>query len=173
MKIAGTQKIERFKYANQEEKRQVKEMIEDVKRYFEQDGQLYTNQSKLGMKNLFRGMIVKQWVDTNQSDIDYLEYNKVFVKSCVTFYHECWKSRCVELHKDEVQIELLREQVKLIKASDDTDRVEGLHEFLNQYEITEEDAKSDELRNWIKSYRVFVRNADKKKINTLSACFEN
>ena len=77
------------------------------------------------------------------------------------------------MHKDEYQIEFLREQVKLLKVSDDVEKVEDLHNFLNQYEIKEEEAKSDELRNWIKNYRVFVRNAGKKVLNTLNDCIEN
>ena len=73
--------------------------MKDLKRYFDDDGQLCTNQHKIGMKILFRGMIVKEWVDNNQNEIDYLEHNKGIVKSCVHFYHEFWKTRCAELHK--------------------------------------------------------------------------
>ena len=80
-------------------------------------------------------MIVKEWSDVNQDEIDYFEHDKVIVKSCVHFYHECWKTRCVELHKEENQLKLLREQVKKFKESDVNERVEGMHDYISKYEI--------------------------------------
>ena len=122
-------------------------MMKDLKRYFDAEGQLCTNQHKIGMKNLFRRMIVKEWVDNNQNDIYCLEHNKEIVKSCVHFYHECWKTRCVELHKEGNQLELLREQVKRIKESETTERVEGMQDCMSKHEIEEGEAKCSDLRN--------------------------
>ena len=90
----------------------------------------------------------------------------------VYFYHECWKTRCVELHKEENQKEILKKQVKEIKESDVTEKIEGMHEYLSKYEINEEEAKCDEMRNWIKGWRMFMRNAPRRNVNTLNDWLE-
>ena len=40
--------------------------------------------------------------------------NKVLVKSCVNFYHECWKRKCIVLHDPEVQQKVLKEEVEVM-----------------------------------------------------------
>ena len=40
--------------------------------------------------------------------------NKVLVKSCVHFYHQIWKKRCVVLNNPEVQKKVLKEEVEVI-----------------------------------------------------------
>ena len=55
------------------------------------------------MKVMFRGAVVKKWIDhhDHENNIDYHEHNRLLIKIYVHFHHKCWKSQCVELHKDE------------------------------------------------------------------------
>ena len=147
-------------------------MMEDLKRYFVDEDHLCTNQQKIGMKKLFHRIIVKEWVDNNQNAIDYLECNKEIVKLCVHFYHECQKTRCAESHKEGNQLELLGEQVKRMKESEITERVEGMHEHMSKYEIEEDEAMCSDLRNQIKGCRIFMRNAPTRVASMLNDWIE-
>ena len=88
---------------------------------------------------------------------------------CVAFYHKTWKSRCVEFHKEENQIAMLRNQIKMMKTTEETERVEGLHRHVQYYVAEEYNANHDRLRKWILGCRAFKRNAPKKGRNTLDA----
>ena len=63
----------------------------------------FTNQQFIGCKDLCRGLIVKEWVLSNQKRIDFKSHNKVIVKMSIEYFHECWKRRCSVLHEIEVQ----------------------------------------------------------------------
>ena len=61
-------------------------------------------------KDLFLGVIVKEWAIVNQKRINVHSYNEALFKSCVEYYHECWKLRCAVLHDIEVQKKVLKEE---------------------------------------------------------------
>ena len=78
-------------------------MFGDIKKHFNHDNNPYTNKQLIGCKDLFGGVIVKEWVVSNQKRIDFKLYNKVIVKICIEYFHECCKRRCIVLHELEVQ----------------------------------------------------------------------
>ena len=63
-------------------------MLNDANKYFNKDNNHYANQQLIGCKDLFRGVIVIEWVIRNQSKINFHQYNKLLVKSCAQCYHE-------------------------------------------------------------------------------------
>ena len=74
---------------------------EDIVRYleYEEDEDEYeTNQWLIGMKELFRGYIVKVWFGININSDIYRALNKVVVRKCVEFYVKCWKYRNEAYH---------------------------------------------------------------------------
>ena len=99
---------------DEEEKVIVKEMLNDVNKYFNNNDDYHTNQQLIGHRELFRGVIVKEWVIENLNNMHFHTCDKVFVKNYVQFYHECWKRRCVALHDHEVQKKVLKEEVLVI-----------------------------------------------------------
>ena len=48
-----------------------------------------TNQVSIGMKELFRGFIIKVWKEVNFSSSKYHELNKILVNHTIKFYREC------------------------------------------------------------------------------------
>ena len=78
-------------------------MVNDVNKYFDNNNYYYTNKQLIGHINLFRVVIVKEWAIGNHNKINCHVHNKVLVKICIHFYHECWKRRCVVLHNLEYQ----------------------------------------------------------------------
>ena len=56
---------------------------------------LTIEQAIIGMKNAFQGIVVREWAEENEEQIDFHEHNKVIVKMCVKYYHNMQKLRYV------------------------------------------------------------------------------
>ena len=78
-------------------------MVNDMNKFFNNSNDYCTNHQLIGHRDLFRGVTVKEWVMGNHNVSKFHACNKVLVKSCFHFYHECWKIRFVVLHDPEVQ----------------------------------------------------------------------
>ena len=63
----------------------MQEMLNDINKYFNNDNDYYTNQQLIGHIDMFRGVVVKEWVVGNDDNINFHACNKVLVKSCVKF----------------------------------------------------------------------------------------
>ena len=74
----------------------VQEMLKDINECFNNCNDHHTNQQLIGHRDMFRGVVVKEWVIGKNINIIFHAHNKVLVKSIVQFHHECWKRRCVE-----------------------------------------------------------------------------
>ena len=62
--------VERCGPAEEEEKDIVIELMQDTNKCFNNDNNAYDNQQLIGCRDLFRGVIVKEWVVSNQKQID-------------------------------------------------------------------------------------------------------
>jgi len=56
-----------------------------------------------------------------------------------------------------------------MKETEEIDVVQGMHDYVQLYAITEDNANCNELRTWISGYREFKRNAPKRVRTTLDA----
>ena len=101
-------------------------MLCDVSDYFNYGNNTCTNTQFIGQKYLFRGVIVKECVVSDQNRIALKSDNKVIVKSCVEHYHECQKRRCTVLHELEVQNKVLKDEVLATIEEASKEEVEGL-----------------------------------------------
>ena len=57
----------------------------------EEEEEYETNQQHVGMKELFRGYVVKDWKGTNLSAIKYETMNKIIARKHVEFHMKHWK----------------------------------------------------------------------------------
>ena len=92
----------------------VKEMVNDVNKFFDNSNDYYTNQQLIWCRDLFRVVIVKEWAMGNHNIGKLYACNKVLVKICIYFYHVFWKVICVEWHDLQVQKKVLKEEVEVI-----------------------------------------------------------
>ena len=145
-------------------------MLKDINKYFNNDDYYYTNQQLIGHRGLFRGVIVKEWVMGNHNNINSHACNKVLVKSCVQFYHECWKRRYVFLHDPDVQRKVLEEELLAIKDEAEKDAIKGLSGHVKIYRLNTNEASLDEPLLWVRSARVFKKRAGKMKVKTQETC---
>jgi len=71
-----------------EERQSVEMILNDIKQYiFSEDDEFITAQHIIGMKMLFRGWVVKNWMNIDQqTSITMKKINKILVKCSVNFY---------------------------------------------------------------------------------------
>ena len=65
-------------------------------------------------EDVFRGVIVKDWIVVNSHSVNFHLHNKFLIEHCVKHDHECWKIRRVALHSADVQKKALKEDVLAI-----------------------------------------------------------
>ena len=99
----------------------------------------------------------------NKGKIKFRQHNKVLVQSCVQYYHECWKRRCVVLHNPEVQKKVLKEESLKIMVEACKEEVEGLRRYVAVHKINLNAASVDEILSWVRSVRVFKKRACKSE----------
>ena len=161
--------MSRHKHAGENEKRHVKEMILDIKRYFDnEEEELHTNQQTIGIRALFRGAVVKEWVAVNEDNINYHVCNRILVQKCVRYYHECWVERCEVSHTEEKQKEVLEEEIKNMKEEANNGTIKGFKNFIDLCKINEKEEKVFKMKSWRIGCRRFVKNAPKIVHRTIS-----
>ena len=73
------------------------DILEDIITFFdngeEEEDEFETCQQYIGMKELFRGYVVRNWKETNFNTTKYAELNKILVWNVVLFYNKCWLHR--------------------------------------------------------------------------------
>ena len=67
------------------------DMIEDILTYLTEDeeGEFETTQEFIRFKNLFRGIVMKDWKGIDQKCRRYRNLNKILVRHCTLFYKKC------------------------------------------------------------------------------------
>lgn len=76
------------------------DMIEDILQYLENDNSVEHEMSQelIGIRDLFRGFVVKVWKGVDFSYEKYHSLNKILVRHCIQFYNEYWLHRNVYFH---------------------------------------------------------------------------
>ena len=103
---------------------------------------------------------MKEWAIGNHNNINFHPRNKVLVKSCAHFHHECWKRRCVVLHKPEVQQDVLKVSVSLIMEEASK---EELSRHVQIHKINSNEASSGAILSWVRIIRAFKSRACKSE----------
>ena len=70
---------------------------------FKQRCIFFTNRQLFGMREAFRGVVVKEWIATPNERIDYSKHSKVLVEYGVSLHSIFWIKRCEVLSDPEVQ----------------------------------------------------------------------
>ena len=84
--------------------------MKDANKHLNNEDYHYANQQLTCSKDILRGAIVKYCVVGNSDSINFHLNNKVLIKQCVKFYHECWE-KCVALHSTDSHKNASKEDV--------------------------------------------------------------
>ena len=90
------------------------------------------------MREVFIGVIVKEWVAMHNERINFSQCNKVLVDHVVSLYGMCWNKRCEVLHNPEVQKQYLINEIKAIKEEGRRGVIANYNNHVNVHPISEE-----------------------------------
>jgi len=122
--------------------------VEDIMKYVrnEEEGEYKSNQQYVGMKELFRGYIVKVWFGTQFNSLKYHNLNKIIAKKCVEYYLKCWKERNEEYKNEEKQrqriINWYRNILEMVEKGGDTQ----LRKYVQKHQIDVEHCRTESIR---------------------------
>ena len=75
-----------------------------------------TNQCLIGMKESFRGHVVKAWKGVDFSTIKHKEVRKIVVVKCAEHYVKCWKQRNECVHDEDKQQKRVTDGYENVKS---------------------------------------------------------
>lgn len=100
-----TEKIKPFGNENVD----VKFMSDNLRKYLLGHDSITGSQLLIGYDKIFRGVIMRDWVSNNETEIKYTACNKVIVSLCTNFYLQQWKSRNERRHSHTLRRKRLTE----------------------------------------------------------------
>ena len=62
-------------------------MLDDIKEYLNGRQTFHTNQQLIGYDALFRGYIIKNWLETECNNY-YEDYNRIIINYCIRYYYK-------------------------------------------------------------------------------------
>ena len=133
----------------------MRQMENAIEKYFNNEENFWTNQQVLGMREVFRGIMVKDWASTPVESTDFTQHNKVLIKKDVNFYCEYWNNRRVVLHTLEVRKYYLRKETQEVKLEALRGSIKIYNRHVNAYPINDESASLESVSMWIKKERFF------------------
>ena len=97
------------------ERKIVNKIIKDVRKQFNRESIFWTNQQVLGMREFFRGVVIKSWVTLPLERIKFSKHDKILVREAVELCSAYWRERCNALHSPECEMVNLNKEIKQIK----------------------------------------------------------
>ena len=97
----------------------------------------------------------------NKGRINFRQYDKVLVQSCVQYYQEYWKRRCVVLHNPEVQIKVSKDEALNILEEESKEEVEGLKRHVEVPTMNVNNVSVDGIFLWVRGVRACKRRDGK------------
>ena len=81
----------------------MEEMLKDLDKYFTREDNMQKNHKLLEMREVFRGVVVKERATMPDERINFSPCNKALVKNGVRLHCTCQKKRHEALHEPEVE----------------------------------------------------------------------
>lgn len=86
--------------------------INNIKSYLNGESIKNGTQQLLGYGTIFRGIIVRDWVNGNEFETKYSAYNRIITAKSVTYYYNCRCRRNTRRHSEVVKRKIVREWFK-------------------------------------------------------------
>ena len=136
--------------------------VEDIMKYVRnEEGEYKTNQQYVGMKELFRGHVVRDWEGADHNEMKHRQLNKIVVKKCVEYYAACWKERNIEHHDEEKQRNrVLKWHANMMNKVENSVE-EQLRKYVQQHPIEVDKCKTESIRRWINNVKEFERRMER------------
>ena len=120
----------------------------------EEEDECETNQCLIGMKELFRGCVMKMWEGTNVNCNKCKVLNKRVVRRCAEYYLKYWKNRNDAYHDEDRQNKRIKKWYKNEFRSTENSEYEQIREYAKRFKINEDRCSSESMKTWIMNLRV-------------------
>ena len=158
-----------LKYKNEIDVNEMMSFCEDILVCLEEDeeAECETNQQCVGMKELFRGYVIRDWMGLNFSTKKYRYVNKIIVSECVCFYDRCWKHRNEAQHDESKQKERMKRWCEKEKERGMRSNMRQIRMFVEKCKIDENRCDSDAYKRWIMNLKAIERKVEKTPENDI------
>ena len=154
------------------------DMLEDIVKFFnggeeeENAEEFETSQQHVGMKELFRGCVVRDWKQADFNCTKYADLNRILVRSAVLFCNKCWKHRNECLHDAEMQRKRIISWHDKIKEKVENDEPPTVKLFAMRNKIDAERCSTETIRVWIYNVKEIIKKAEKLPRGDIRRFFE-
>ena len=121
-----------------------------------------TSQQHVGLQQLFRGYVVKDWVGANFNCDVCSELNAILVMHAVKFYVECWENRNEEYHDETKQRSRMINWYRELKDEIEVKDPQQVKLFVRRTALDLNRCNTDTIRTWIHNVKEF-----RKKVKRL------
>ena len=128
-------------------------MLEDVAIYFDEseEDEYQTSQQCIGIGEIFRGFIVKDWEGADFHCEKYSELNKILVANAVRFYNECWKDRNEWYFNERKQKERVVKWYHEIKREVEEKGPMQVKVFVRRSQLDVQRCSTETIKKWIRN----------------------
>ena len=150
------------------------DMLEDIIGFLqgdEDEDEHETSQQCVGMKDIFRGIVVKDWKGADFNCTKYHKLNKIIVCHSVQYYRKCWLNRNEKLHDEEMQRIRVKEWKKNIEKQVEQKEPLAAKMHANRTKIDEERSSVDQIRRWTCGVKEMIKKVEKIPENDIRTYF--
>lgn len=148
---------------------EIMSFCEDILVHLENDQEVEyeTNQQCIGMMELFRGCVAKNWMsaDMNVKKCRYL--NMILARECVCFYDQCWKHRNEIMHDPIKQKEIMMRWYENEKEKGSRSPSRQMRMHMDKCKLDVERCNSDAIKRWIMNIRTIEKKVEKIPANDI------
>ena len=153
---------------------QIDMMLQDIYQYLMEGEEIegHVIQSIVGMSQIFRGWIVKNWVDVQENQPRRTHVlNKLIIKQSVLFYAEAWKHRNKALHNpDNYWTHAIAWCNKVVESIESDNRPE-MRKYLRSQRIDVDRCDSACMRYWILGANEMRKKTKREIMNDIRQYF--
>ena len=148
---------------------EIMSFCEDILVYLEndQEAEYETNQQHVGMTELFRGYVVKNWIGVDMNCKKYRCLNKIIARECVLFYNKCWKQRNQIMHDPIKQKERMKRWYEKEKERGRNSNYRQIRLHVEKHNLDVERCNSDTIRRWIMNMKTIEKKVEKIPANDI------
>ena len=152
----------------------IADMLEDIAGFLQNDVEeddYETSQQCVGMKEIFRGIAVKDWKGADFNCAKYHKLNKIIVCHSVQYYRKCWLNRNEKSHDEEIQRKRVKEWKKNIEEQVERKEPMAVKTHVNRTKIDEERSSVDQIRRWMHGIKDMIKKVEKMPENDIRKYF--
>ena len=157
----------------QRDRVEILDMIEDIMVFLEEgdEDEYETSQQYIGMKDLFKGFVVKDWKGSNFNCSKYEVLNKILVNHAVQYYRKCWLDRNEWYHDTDKQKERVTKWKRNLERHVEEKEPQAVKAFVRKHKMNEEGKSVDAIKRWIYTVKEMIKKVEKVPANDIRRYF--